>query len=142
MMALVSQRQPDIKAFVLFAPTSPDFADNFNRWSRPRTDLALQVKERHGWPEDNPAFYQGISVGPHFKDAVTKGPVLLFHGTADTNTPFAWSERTSSLMKDAGINVTFVPVKGENHLFSDSAWRGGVASQFLNFIDKYVKNAK
>ena len=45
-------------------------------------------------------------------------------------------------MKDAGIDVTFVPVKGENHLFSDAAWRGGVASQFLAFIDKYVKGAK
>ena len=45
-------------------------------------------------------------------------------------------------MKDAGIDITFVPVKGENHLFSDAAWRGGVASQFLAFIDKYVKNAK
>jgi uncharacterized protein len=142
MMALVAQRQPDIKAFVLFAPTSPDFADNFNRWMRPDANLANQIHTRHGWPEDNPQFYRDLSVGPHFKDAVTKGPVLLFHGTADTNTPFAWSERTAGLMKGAGIDVTFVPVKGENHLFSDAAWRGGVGSQFLAFIDKYVKNAK
>jgi dienelactone hydrolase len=142
MMALVAQRAPDIKAFVLFAPTSPDMADNFNRWMRPNSEQADQIRARHGWPEDNPAFYQGLSVGPAFKEAATKGPVLLFHGTADTNTPYAWSERTASLMKDAGIDVTFVPVKGENHLFSDSAWRGGVASQFLNFIDEYVKNAK
>lgn len=142
MMALVAQRQPDIKAFVLFAPTSPDFADNFNRWTRPRTDQALRIRERHGWPEDNPDFYRNISVGPHFKEAATKGPVLLFHGTGDTNTPFSWSERSAALMKDAGIDITFVPLRGENHLFSDSAWRGGVASQFLAFIDKHVKGAK
>ncbi len=142
MMALVAQRHPDIKAFVLFAPTSPDFADNFNRWTRPRADLANMVRARHGWPEDNPDFYSNLSVGPHFKDAVTKGPVLLFHGTADTNTPFAWSQRSTVLMKDAGIDATFVPVPGENHLFSDAAWRGGVASRFLVFIDKYVKNAR
>lgn len=142
MMALVAQKQADIKAFVLFAPTSPDFADNFNRWTRPRLDLAQAVRVRHGWPEDNPTFYQNLSVGPQFKNAATKGPVLLFHGTADTNTPFAWSERSASLMKDAGLDITFVPVKGENHLFSDSAWRGGVASQFLAFIDKNVKNAR
>lgn len=139
MMALVAQQQPDIKAFVLFAPTSPDFADNFNRWTRPRTDVATQVRARHGWPEDNPTFYKNLSVGPNFGKAVSKGPVLLFHGTGDTNTPFAWSERSASLMKAAGIDVTFVPVKGENHLFSDAAWRGGVASQFLAFIDKNVK---
>lgn len=142
MMALVAQQQPDIKAFVLFAPTSPDFADNFNRWTRPRTDVAAQVRARHGWPEDNPAFYQNLSVGSSFGKAVSKGPVLLFHGTRDTNTPFAWSERSASLMKAAGIDITFVPVKGENHLFSDAAWRGGVASQFLAFIDKNVKGSK
>ena len=142
MMALVSQRAPDIKAFVLFAPTSPDYADNFNRWTRPRSEQANQVKARHGLPEDNPAFYRGLSVGPNFVEAVTKGPVLLFHGTGDTNTPFSWSERSAALMKDAGIDITFVPLRGENHLFSDNAWRGGVTTQFLNFIDKNVKNAR
>lgn len=142
MMALVSQRAPDIKAFVLFAPTSPDFADNFNRWMRGRSAQAARIQARHGLPEENPTFYQNLSVGPSFKEAVSKGPVLLFHGTADTNTPFAWSERSAAMMKEAGINITFVPVKGENHLFSDSAWRGGVASQFLAFIEKNVKGAK
>jgi dienelactone hydrolase len=139
MMALVSQRAPDIKAFVLFAPTSPDYADNFNRWSRNRSDQAARVKARHGFPEDNPAFYQGLSVGPHFKEAVTKGPVLLYHGTGDTNTPYSWSERSAALMKEAGINITFRPLPGENHLFSDRAWRGGVASEFLAFINRHVK---
>jgi dipeptidyl aminopeptidase/acylaminoacyl peptidase len=142
MMALVAQQKPDIKAFVLFAPTSPDYADNFNRWTRPRTDQSNNVRERHGWPEDNPAFYAGLSVGPSFKEAVAKGPVLLFHGTGDTNTPYEWSVRTNELMKAAGIDVTFVSPRGENHLFSDAAWRGGVASQFLSFIDEHVKNTK
>jgi dipeptidyl aminopeptidase/acylaminoacyl peptidase len=81
-------------------------------------------------------------VGPHFAEAVTKGPVLLFHGTGDTNTPFSWSERSAALMEDAGIDITFVPLRGENHLFSDNAWRGGVATQFLNFIERHVKNAR
>ena len=142
MMALVSQRAPDIKAFVLFAPTSPDYADNFNRWTRPNASQAGLVRARHGWPEDNPGFYRNLSVGPSFKEAVSKGPVLLFHGTADTNTPFSWSERSAALMKDAGIDITFVPVPGENHLFSDRAWRGGIGSQFLSFIDKNVKDAR
>ena len=142
MMALVSQRAPDIKAFVLFAPTSPDYADNFNHWTRERTEQANKVRARHGWPEDHPEFYTGLSVGPHFTESVTRGPVLLFHGTGDTNTPYAWSERSAALMKDAGIDITFVSPRGENHLFSDNAWRGGVATQFLNFINEHVKNAR
>jgi uncharacterized protein len=143
MMALVAQQEPDIKAFVLFAPTSPNYVDNFNRWTRPRAGSQVAaIKARHGLPEDNPAFYEGLSVGPAFVEAKTKGPVLLFHGTADTNTPFAWSETSAALMADAGIDITFVPVAGENHLFSDNAWSGGVASRFLAFINKYVKNAQ
>jgi dienelactone hydrolase len=142
MMDLVAQQRDDIKAFVLFAPTSSNMADNFDRWMRPSADQSGQIEARHGLPETNPSFYEALSVGPAFKQAATKGPVLLFHGTADTNTPYQWSVRTAALMKDAGLDITFVPVQGENHLFSDAAWRGGVASQFLSFIDKYVKNAK
>jgi len=142
MMDYVEQQQDDIKAFVLFAPTSSNMVDNFNRWMRPSADQAGQIEARHGLPETNPSFFQALSVGPAFKQAATKGPVLLFHGNADTNTPYQWSVQTAALMKEAGVDITFVTVPGENHLFSDAAWRGDVASQFLDFINKYVKNAR
>jgi dienelactone hydrolase len=74
-----------IRAYVLFAPTSPDYVDNFNRWMRPESATRRAIQARHGLPEDNPAFYRGISSGPWFDQAVA--PVLLFHGTGDTNTP-------------------------------------------------------
>jgi dienelactone hydrolase len=126
----------DIKAYVLFAPTSPDYVDNFNRWSRNGPEAAA-IAVKHGLPETNPAFWRGISAGPWF-DQVS-APVLIFHGTGDTNTPYAWSVRTVNLLRAAGKDVTFVSPPGENHLFSDAAWRGGVASQMLAFFDKYVK---
>jgi dienelactone hydrolase len=127
----------DIKAYVLFAPTSPDYADNFNRWSR-NSPEARAIKAAHGFPEDNPAFYRGISSGPWF-DQVS-APVLIFHGTGDTNTPYAWSVRTVDLLRAAGKDITFVSPKGENHLFSDRAWsQGGIGAQMLAFFDRHVK---
>jgi hypothetical protein len=51
--------------------------------------------------------------------------VLLFHGT-----PYSWPESTAVLMKEAVVDVTFFSPKG------------GVASQFLAFIEKHVKGAK
>ncbi len=128
----------DIKAYVLFAPTSPDYADNFNRWSQGRPEAAL-IKAKHGFPEDNPEFYRGISSGPWFDQV--NAPVLLFHGTGDTNTPYAWSVRTVQLLQAAGKAITFVSPKGENHLFSDQAWAGrtGVGAQMLAFFDSLVK---
>jgi dipeptidyl aminopeptidase/acylaminoacyl peptidase len=128
----------DIKAYVLFAPTSPDYADNFNRWSRGRPEAAL-IKAKHGFPEDTPDFWRGISAGPWFDQV--NAPVLLFHGTGDTNTPYEWSVRTVQLLQAAGKDVTFVSPKGENHLFSDQAWAGrtGVGAQMLAFFDRLVK---
>ncbi|HUS14407.1 MAG TPA: prolyl oligopeptidase family serine peptidase [Chloroflexia bacterium] len=125
-----------IKGYVLFAPTSPDYTDNFNRWQRSGADAA-RIKAAHGFPEDNPTFYRGISAGPWF-DQVS-APVLIFHGTGDTNTPYAWSVRTVDLLRAAGKDVRFVSPPGENHLFSDRAWSGGVGAQLLDFFERNVK---
>jgi dienelactone hydrolase len=130
----------DIKAYVLFAPTSPDYVDNFNRWTRPeRPGLVAAIRAKHGLPEENPEFWRGISSGPWF-DQVS-APVLLFHGTGDTNTPYEWSVRTVQLLQAAGKDITFVSPRGENHLFSDRAWAGrtGVGAQMLAFFDRWVK---
>jgi dienelactone hydrolase len=130
----------DIKAYVLFAPTSPDYVDNFNRWTRPeRPRLVAAIQAKHGLPEENPDFWRGISSGPWF-DQVS-APVLLFHGTGDTNTPYDWSVRTVQLLRAAGKDITFVSPRGENHLFSSAAFSGptGVGAQMLAFFDKHVK---
>jgi len=56
--------------------------------------------------------------------------------------PYAWSVRTVDLLRAAGKDVTFISPPGENHLFSDAAWRSGVAARMLAFFDKYVKASK
>lgn len=129
--------QSDVKAFVLFAPTSPDYADNFNRWQRNRDGLELQTLiQRHGLPETNPAFYAGIS----FSSAVNKvnAPIMIIHGQSDTNTPYAWSVRTVQLLRSANKDVTFISPKSENHLFSDAYWPTA-AADMLDFFDAHVR---
>ena len=44
-------------------------------------------------------------------------PTLVIHGTADTVTPIAWSERFVKAMQDAGNSVQFMKLDGRKHAF-------------------------
>ncbi len=134
----LSVTQSDIKAFVLFAPTSPDYADNFNRWMRTRLteQSRAQLEARHGLPEDNPTFYAGLSFSSFVAQVNT--PIMIIHGQSDTNTPYAWSVRTNQLLVSAGKDVTFISPPNENHLFSDAYWPTA-AQRMLDFFDARVK---
>ncbi len=44
-------------------------------------------------------------------------PFLIMHGDRDRTVPFNQSERLSTALKQAGVDVTFVPVKGAGHGF-------------------------
>ena len=44
-------------------------------------------------------------------------PTLVIHGTADTVTPIAWSERFVKKMQDAGNPVEFMKLEGRKHAF-------------------------
>ena len=47
----------DIKAYVLFAPTSPDYVDNYNRWNRNGPEAAAIIA-KHGAPQANPTWWR------------------------------------------------------------------------------------
>src|SRR5581483_5307373 len=42
-------------------------------------------------------------------------PFLIVHGDKDEIVPFNQSERLARALKDAGVDVTFIPVKGGGH---------------------------
>ena len=136
----LSVTQSEIKAFVLFAPTSPNYADNFNRWQRVREGSAnggpSLVKRKYGYPEDNPTFYAGISFAPNA--GRVSAPMMINHGQSDTNTPYAWSVESNRLLVAAGKDVTFLSPRSENHLFSDNYWPTA-AKQMLAYYEAHVR---
>ena len=102
-------------AYVLYAPTSADYADNFNRWGRVAADFANEVSQTYGLPEDNPDFWANISA-INFFDQVTE-PVLIHHGTLDDSCEINWSRRAAKELKAKGKDVTLIEYVGEYHAF-------------------------
>lgn len=62
---------------------------------------------------------------------VTKddAPFMLVHGDADKTVPFSQSEKLDEALKKAGVEVTFVPIKGAGH--------GGAQFQSAEMNEKY-----
>lgn len=101
--------------YVLYAPTSADYADNFNRWGRVAADFAQEVSDTYGLPEDNPEFWEGISAINYF-DQVAE-PVLIHHGTLDDSCNINWSRRAAAELEAQGKDVTLTEYVGEYHAF-------------------------
>lgn len=102
-------------AGIIYASVSSLAAENFDRWQRKRYPIARQIEREHGLPEDNPAFWQGIS--PRSAFGRIDEPILMFHGTADDTCPVRWARATKQAMDDAGVDVTYVEYAGEGHNF-------------------------
>jgi dienelactone hydrolase len=102
-------------SYVLYAPTSADYADNFNRWGRVATDFAQEVSDTYGLPEDNPEFWANISA-VNFFDQVNE-PVLIHHGTLDDSCNIEWSRRAATELKAQGKDVELIEYVGEYHAF-------------------------
>jgi dipeptidyl aminopeptidase/acylaminoacyl peptidase len=125
-----------VRAYVMLAPISADARDNFKRWvmSR-RPEEAAEILKRFGSPEENPAFWDGISPKSLFGNI--GAPLLIHHGTADDSVPLEWSERAVEELKAAGKEVTLDTYPGERHEFA-GAW-ATVMERTANFFDKNVK---
>ena len=111
--------KPDlIKAAILYAPVSSNYADNFDRWTRPdsnRRVLAEKVIATYGDPVSNPKFWDNISVGNFFSRVNI--PIKIFHGTKDESVPLEWSKVTETKLKQAGKSVELVIYENEPHEF-------------------------
>ncbi|MCU0641339.1 MAG: alpha/beta fold hydrolase [Candidatus Margulisbacteria bacterium] len=122
--------KPDlIKAFVLYAPVSADYIDNFNRWGRSNRETAESLLAKYGSPEPTAAFWHNMSA-INYLDRVAV-PVQLHHGTRDESCYIEWSDRLAAALKAKGKNVAYYRYPGERHEFGPQ-W-----TQFMARTAKY-----
>jgi len=135
--------KPDlIKAYVLFAPMSSDYRENFNRWILHRREpkfgppaTALKIIEKYGSPEANPEFWDNISAKT-FIDNV-KSPVMVHQGLSDKSVPPKWSDQLARLFKEHKKKMTLYTYEGEGHEFINR-WPL-VMKRTVEFFDSYLK---
>ncbi|MFE6522086.1 alpha/beta hydrolase family protein [Streptomyces sp. NPDC057794] len=103
-------------AAVAHAPVSARPQENIDHFQRPGGDpVVTEIEDRHGTPEENPAFWRGVSPLT-YADRLTE-PLLIQHGTADDTCPLAWSREAARVFQEAGKDVELRTVAGEGHTF-------------------------
>lgn len=126
---------PGLRAAVLVAPMSGDFADNY------RLIVATRGNDSLGpdWaisPQDDPDAYQQLS--PINYLAHVSVPVQIHQGLSDDTVPPAWSSRLAQALQDAGQTAQLYTYAGAGHVFSGAAWNLCVARS-LEFFDSLLK---
>lgn len=65
-------------------------------------------------------------------------PILLMHGTDDTVVPIDQSRRMQRALQNAGKNVRFVELRGDDHWISDSSTRQQVMREMETFLAQHL----
>jgi dipeptidyl aminopeptidase/acylaminoacyl peptidase len=138
-----------IKAGVIWAGVVASYPDLLTRWRlTPNAPTAtprplggrrwtLDLIERYGAPDQNPAFWAAISPNSYLKEL--SGPLQLHHGTADTSVPYEFSATLDRQLQEAGQYREFYTYQGDDHNIA-----GNLAlalQRSVAFFDKFVKNA-
>ena len=146
---IISTKPGLVKAYVLLAPTSIDYKDNYERWIKKRhpeeeervaakygpPESREKIRKLYGTPFTNPRFWNGLSVR-YLLDNISD-PVMVHHGTADESVPIAWSEKLVKELKKRNKVIEFYTYKGEKHEFIGQ-W-GIAMKRTVEFFDSYLK---
>jgi dipeptidyl aminopeptidase/acylaminoacyl peptidase len=88
------------------------------------------------FPWNNPDLY--VKQSPLFHADKIKTPLLLLHGTADTNVPIGESIQMYNALKLLNKPVEFIQVEGENHAIYDYnkriAWNNAIYAWFAKWL--------
>lgn len=128
--------QPDLlDAAVLFAPVSAEYRDNFDKWTRNRSEQAEEILSTYGTFSEQPEFWDNMSPINFLNNIKT--PVMLHHGTEDESVPLAWSDNLAEAMEQENKNVTYYIYENEPHEFIN-AW-SQVMRRSVDFFDRYLQ---
>jgi dienelactone hydrolase len=129
--------KPDlVDAAVLYAPVSADAWLNFERWRSMREE-GDRTRALMGTRETHPDAWNALSSKSMLGEI--EAPILLFHGTADKDVPYAWSEDLEQWLLDEGKTVDFVTYDNEGHEFSRD-WIDFM-DRTADFFDKHLRPA-
>lgn len=88
------------------------------------------------FPWNNPDLY--VKQSPLFNADKIHTPLLLLHGTADTNVPNNESQQLFTALKILGREVCYVQVEGQNHVITDYklrlAWQDAIFAWFAKYL--------
>ncbi len=94
------------------------------------------VAAAESYPWNNPDLF--TKHGALFNADKIKTPLLLLHGTVDTNVPIGESIQLYNALKILGKPVAFITVDGENHFVSDYAkrelWHNSIMAWFARWL--------
>ncbi len=96
------------------------------------------VASAESYPWNNPDMYTKHS--PLFNADKIHTPLLLLHGSADTNVPHIESIQMFTALKILGREVAFVEVKGENHWILEYSKRIKWSNTIMAWFQKYLKD--
>lgn len=95
-----------------------------------------QCAQYGSYPWNNPDLY--VKQSPLFNADKIHTPLLLLHGTADTNVPTNESQQLFTALKILGRDVSYIQVDGENHVIVDYkkrlAWQNAIFAWFAKYL--------
>ncbi len=100
--------------------------------------LYSSVASANSFPWNNKKLY--VDHSPLFNADKVKTPILLLHGTADTNVPTGESIQFYTALKLLGKPVELVEIEGQNHHITDYKKRIRWQKTILAWFDKYLKH--
>ncbi len=89
------------------------------------------------YPWNNRDLY--VNQSPLFNADKIHTPLLLLHGTADTNVPTTESQQLFTALKILGREVAYVTIDGENHVITDYSKRMEWQEAIFAWFAKYLK---
>ncbi len=95
-----------------------------------------EVAQYGSYPWNNPELY--VKQSPLFNADKINTPLLLLHGTVDTNVPSNESQQLFTALRILGKPVSYIEIIGENHVVVDYkkrlAWQNSIFAWFAYWL--------